>query len=121
MMLPVLTLAAMITAVAPQNEESKDDGVVAAMLVVAGSTATGALLGGALAGGTSFLALSGACSSEPCTRDNPQLIVTPLAAAAGVVVGAIGGGLLGVVLARALHTPTEQTVETDTGEVFPDE
>jgi hypothetical protein len=38
MMLPVLTLAAMISAVAPQNEESKDSGVAAAILVVAGVT-----------------------------------------------------------------------------------
>lgn len=107
----------MIAAVAPQNEERDDDAIAAKALVIVATSTTGALLGATLAGGTSFLALGDACAQERCV-DNPQFVVTPLATAAGGVVGALVGLFFGVALAGAVHpsTPSDAPVEE-----FPDD
>lgn len=113
-----LALAVMIAAVAPQNEERDDDAIAAKVLVIVATSATGALLGATLAGGTSLLALGDACAQERCV-DNPQFVVTPLATAAGGVVGGVVGAIAGVFLGFAVadalpattpqsHTPLEE-------------
>lgn len=121
-MLSLFAFSIMLTAVAPQNEERDDDLVAASILVVVGTTATGALLGAVLAGGSSFLAFADACAQQACV-DNPQFIVTPLATAGGAVVGAMGGGLLGIGLMDALRSSRRSSTgdEREFRDELPDE
>jgi hypothetical protein len=122
LIIAVLALSAMVAASPPSGDEHggehEENLIAAKILIVVGTTATGALLAGATGAGTAIALFSGACAEQQCV-DNPVFIVTPLAAAAGLGVGAVGGAILGVALAASVPYKVRADDEPSTHQQLP--